>query len=114
MDKYQIISKIRKENLSFKKDCNCKKKSFQEGEMENPCWDGYEPYGTKIVDGKEVPNCVPTEEEMKKIVKDGFPIPSPEGGEDESAFISRCMSEIGGEYEQDQALGICYSKWREK
>ena len=23
------------------------------------CWEGYEPYGTKIVDGKEVPNCVP-------------------------------------------------------
>lgn len=25
----------------------------------NPCWEGYEAYGTKIVDGKEVPNCVP-------------------------------------------------------
>lgn len=23
------------------------------------CWEGYEPYGTKIVNGKEVPNCVP-------------------------------------------------------
>ena len=23
------------------------------------CWDGFEPYGTKIVDGREVPNCVP-------------------------------------------------------
>ena len=23
------------------------------------CWDGYEPYGTKIVNGREVPNCVP-------------------------------------------------------
>jgi hypothetical protein len=23
------------------------------------CWSGYEPYGTKIVDGREVPNCVP-------------------------------------------------------
>lgn len=23
------------------------------------CWDGYEPIGTKIVDGREVPNCVP-------------------------------------------------------
>jgi hypothetical protein len=23
------------------------------------CWEGYEPYGTKIVDGREVPNCVP-------------------------------------------------------
>jgi len=25
----------------------------------NPCWEGYEAYGTKILDGKEVPNCVP-------------------------------------------------------
>jgi hypothetical protein len=23
------------------------------------CWEGYEPYGTKILDGREVPNCVP-------------------------------------------------------
>jgi len=25
----------------------------------NPCWSGYEPIGTKVKDGKEVPNCVP-------------------------------------------------------
>lgn len=25
----------------------------------NPCWRGYEAIGTKIVDGREVPNCVP-------------------------------------------------------
>jgi len=31
-------------------------------EMENPCWEGYEPYGTKIVDGREVPNCVPVKQ----------------------------------------------------
>jgi hypothetical protein len=27
----------------------------------NPCWEGYEAIGTKIVDGREVPNCVPVE-----------------------------------------------------
>jgi hypothetical protein len=27
--------------------------------MKAPCWDGYEQYGTKVVDGKEVPNCIP-------------------------------------------------------
>ena len=26
--------------------------------MEEPCWRGYRQYGTKIVDGREVPNCV--------------------------------------------------------
>ncbi len=69
----------------------------------------YEPIGTKILDGKEVPNCVPME---AKKVKQGFPVPSPEGSEDEQGFISRCMRDIGGEYDQDQALAICYSKWR--
>jgi hypothetical protein len=24
-----------------------------------PCWDGYEQYGTKDMDGREVPNCIP-------------------------------------------------------
>ena len=30
----------------------------------NPCWDGYEMIGMKKKDGKEVPNCVPIEEEI--------------------------------------------------
>jgi len=30
-------------------------------EMENPCWEGYEPIGTKELDGQTVPNCVPME-----------------------------------------------------
>ncbi len=33
-------------------------------EMENPCWKGYEMVGTKNKNGKEVPNCVPVNEEM--------------------------------------------------
>jgi len=75
----------------------------------NPCWEGYEAIGLKP-DGS--PNCVPIKEEQSKVKKEGFPIPSPESGEDENSFISRCMKEIGGEYDQDQALGICYSKLR--
>jgi hypothetical protein len=27
--------------------------------LEGACWEGYEAIGTKIVDGREVPNCVP-------------------------------------------------------
>jgi hypothetical protein len=30
---------------------------------QGPCWEGYEMIGMKIVDGKEVPNCVPIEKE---------------------------------------------------
>jgi hypothetical protein len=25
----------------------------------DPCWEGYEQYGTKDMDGREVPNCIP-------------------------------------------------------
>ena len=39
------------------------KKLRQAGEefegLEDACWEGYEPIGTKIKDGREVPNCVP-------------------------------------------------------
>ena len=30
-----------------------------EVDMKAPCWDGYEQIGTKMLDGREVPNCVP-------------------------------------------------------
>lgn len=30
--------------------------------LEGACWDGYEAIGTKILDGREVPNCVPIKE----------------------------------------------------
>lgn len=28
----------------------------------DPCWEGYEQYGTKELDGREVPNCIPIKE----------------------------------------------------
>lgn len=37
--------------------------------LKAPCWDGYEQIGTKIKDGKEVPNCVPLEE-IDKLKED--------------------------------------------
>jgi hypothetical protein len=74
----------------------------------NPCWEGYEPIGLKD-DG--TPNCVPIK---AKIVKDGFPIPSPDSGEDEQKYISRCISDISDEYDTDQAYAICKGKWDEK
>lgn len=30
--------------------------------LEDACWIGYEAIGTKILDGREVPNCVPVKE----------------------------------------------------
>jgi hypothetical protein len=41
-----------------------------------------------------------------------MPIPNPSGGETEEEYIGRCMSAIGGEYEQQQALAICYNTYR--
>lgn len=35
---------------------------FSQNEEKNPCWKGYEQYGMKEKDGKEVPNCVPIDE----------------------------------------------------
>jgi hypothetical protein len=108
-ERFNIIRNIKLE-LSGEK-INTKPNKMEEGDMENPCWEGYEPYGTKVVDGREVPNCVPVE---AKKVKEGFPVPSPSGDEDENAFVSRCISEIIDEYGQEQAAAICYSKWREE
>jgi len=106
--KLEDLYKIRLELSGAKIE---KPSKMQDEGLEGACWEGYEPIGMKEKDGKMVPNCVPVQ---AKKVKQGFPIPSPEGGEDENSFISRCMKEIGGEYDQDQALGICYSKLRGK
>lgn len=105
------IEVIRNIRLGLKDVKINKSNKFEEGIMENSCWEGYEPYGTKILDGREVPNCVPVE---AKKVKEGFPIPSPSGNEDKDTYVSRCISEISGEYEQDQAVAICIGKWEGK
>jgi hypothetical protein len=79
---------------------------FGKKEMEiepNPCWEGYEPIGLKE-DGS--PNCVPI-----KAKKEGFVIPTPDSGEVEEKYISRCMEAIGGEYDTpEQALAVCYAQ----
>jgi len=35
--------------------------------LEDACWEGYVAIGTKELDGRTVPNCVPVAEEMAKI-----------------------------------------------
>jgi hypothetical protein len=42
-----------------------------------------------------------------------MPIPAKESGETEEKYIGRCMSAISDEYPQEQALAICYGKFRE-
>jgi len=35
--------------------------------LEDACWEGYVAVGLKPMDGRMVPNCVPIDEELKKI-----------------------------------------------
>jgi hypothetical protein len=39
-----------------------------------------------------------------------MPIPKQKQGEQDDAFVSRCIGELVGEYEQDQAAAICYQQ----
>lgn len=43
-----------------------------------------------------------------------MPIPKPQSDETEQEFIGRCVSAISDEYEDDQALAICYQQWGNK
>jgi len=56
-------SMTKKTLTSFKKVTEAKK--MMKGE--DPCWDGYKMIGTKKKRGKEVPNCVPTNESSNYI-----------------------------------------------
>lgn len=88
------------------------KKTFAEGDsLENACWNGYIAKGLKqLEDGRMVPNCVPDKEEQSK---QEFVIPTPEGGEDENTFISRCMGELNAEFpDESQRAAVCYKSWR--
>jgi hypothetical protein len=77
---------------------------------DDPCWESHVQVGTKVVDGKSVPNCVPMDAQK---VKEGFPIPSPSGDESESDFIGRCNSDLYDEFPDDaQRNAVCYKSWR--
>lgn len=40
-----------------------------------------------------------------------MPIPKPTAAETQNDYMGRCMSEIKGEYEQDQAVAICINTY---
>jgi hypothetical protein len=62
------------------------------------------------------------EETAKKVcgaikaqnMREDFIIPSPESGEDQQTYVSRCIAAIYDEYGQEQGYAICKSKWDEK
>jgi len=63
-------------------------------ELKSPCWDGYEQRGTKMKDGKEVPNCVPLK---KEVELESF-------GEDEDLENWELIDERKVDYESEDAL----------
>jgi hypothetical protein len=65
----------------------------EEKGLEDACWEGYEAIGTKILDGKEVPNCVPikmTEDDFAESISD-----YPEGIKDAAARAVKWADENG-------------------
>jgi hypothetical protein len=91
---------------------------------EDPCWDGYEQYGTKDMDGREVPNCIPVEEKMAKIPLDIIGdneekileyLPTPKANEREDAYLERCIIVLYPEYyDQTMATALCADKYQRK
>ena len=49
------------------KYCDCYEKNMKE---QKPCWDGYKQVGTKMKNGREVPNCVPEEVQTESKVNE--------------------------------------------
>lgn len=44
-----------------------------------------------------------------------MPIPKPREKETKDAFISRCMSDLKGEFDSnDQRLAVCFQAWKDK
>jgi hypothetical protein len=105
MNRYEIIRMVKLELAGIKVN----ETKMEEG-LEGACYPGYEAIGTKIGDnGREVPNCVPI-----KTSKEKFVIPTPDGGEEEQTYISRCISDISAEYDAEgQAYAVCKAKWDE-
>ena len=43
-----------------------------------------------------------------------MPIPNPSASETQKDYVGRCMSEISGEYPQEQAVAICISTYQKE
>jgi hypothetical protein len=50
----------------------------------------------------------------KYLTNPNMPIPNPSNAETQNDYVGRCMSEISGEYPQEQALAICISTYQKE
>ena len=62
-----VLNALKKGGLKFKIEVQESLKEDSDKRAGDPCWKGYKQVGMKKKDGKEVPNCVPmNEEELKE------------------------------------------------
>ena len=78
--------------------------------LEDACWEGYVAIGTKMLDGREVPNCVPVETEAEKVYLEFAP-----EGEGKSYPWSECVADqtarYGSEEIANKVCGMIRSKY---
>ena len=74
-------------------------------DLKEPCWDGYEQYGTKIKDGKEVPNCVKIKASTINLE---------EFGEDEDLENWTLIDERKVDYDDEDALNYQINELNKK
>jgi hypothetical protein len=61
----KISAKFEARKVELAKEMSQKKENLDK-DSDDPCWPGYVKLGTKMKDGKEVPNCVPMEEALNQ------------------------------------------------
>ena len=74
-DMEYLTKKHPKVKLELKKVTTTIHEASKKMKGKDPCWKGYEMVGTKKKGGKEVPNCVPEETEVKEATYKGKTVP---------------------------------------
>ena len=84
---------------------NTKYRGINLAGLEDACWEGYIAIGTKDMDGREVPNCVPIKEEMEKIQSEKGINLAEEGG---SYPWDECIADQIARYgDEETAKKVC-------
>jgi len=78
-------------------------------DLDEACWPGYEPIGTKIKDGREVPNCVPIQNSEEFASYSDYPDAvknnAKRGIELNEAVNNKCATQVGKVRAQQLAQG---------
>jgi hypothetical protein len=80
--------------------------------LEDACWEGYIAIGTKDMDGREVPNCVPIKEEASKIqMEKGINLAEGDGSYPWDECISDQTARYGDEETAKKVCGYIKSEY---